>query len=549
MPIRLPNWASNNVKVLSSPTAFSLRLLIVHFILIAVWQISQILAGPWHLPLDDAYIHLAFSRNLAKAGVWGLNLGQPSTGATSLLWPIFLIPGWLLGQPEVWSWIVGAAWFLILGHLNLRFIRVVFCHESRGFWVCAFAAMTLHGHFFLLGLSGMESLAFLACGLGSLVFYAEERYLLSGCLAAGAILLRPEGILVVIVLGIWTAYLYSRQHNGVSRAMFLRVFALPLVALMLYVLVNYKISGDLLPGTYWGRKELTFQASQSIFSHLWLAIRFPLSWAHHLVYYALGAKMLEVIRLPQVFLFFWIALVSSGLLVGFILLGRYAWERRSTPEGGLLVFFLLWLVVHNVVYMVALPQRGNAGRYQPMNFIAASLAIILLCQAAQKSRLMRSKRRRIYALVGLTLAALFLNLLPHWMVQHCCAQRIEEVYVSTSRYLQSPSAPPGKVAVFDIGYLACFSGREIVDLGGLNHKDPLIWSDPRGYAISKGAKLRIYQGMDFDPSSSSDRAGDTILHVAFYSGPYRNVIQQALAGATSGMVVLEINVFAEPTRR
>ncbi len=49
------------------------------------------------LPLDDAWIHAAFARNLARDHVWGLLAGVPSGGESSLLWPVLLLPGELGG--------------------------------------------------------------------------------------------------------------------------------------------------------------------------------------------------------------------------------------------------------------------------------------------------------------------------------------------------------------------------------------------------------------------------------------------------------------------
>jgi len=66
----------------------------------------------WPVPLDDVYIHYGFARSLA--------LGHPSTwipgngyssGGTSLLYPVLLAPGWILGLRDGWlgAWAAGVA--------------------------------------------------------------------------------------------------------------------------------------------------------------------------------------------------------------------------------------------------------------------------------------------------------------------------------------------------------------------------------------------------------------------------------------------------------
>ena len=41
-------------------------------------------------PLDDAYIHLVYARNLAAGHGFAFNVGEPSIGTTSPLWTLLL---------------------------------------------------------------------------------------------------------------------------------------------------------------------------------------------------------------------------------------------------------------------------------------------------------------------------------------------------------------------------------------------------------------------------------------------------------------------------
>ena len=47
--------------------------------------------GHFAYSLDDPYIHLALAENLA-AGHYGLNLDEPSSPSSSILWPLLLAP-------------------------------------------------------------------------------------------------------------------------------------------------------------------------------------------------------------------------------------------------------------------------------------------------------------------------------------------------------------------------------------------------------------------------------------------------------------------------
>ena len=59
-------------------------------------------------PLDDAWIHQTYARNLARLGEWSFIPGQPSAGSTAPLWTFALGLGHLLQRPPF-------AWTLALG--------------------------------------------------------------------------------------------------------------------------------------------------------------------------------------------------------------------------------------------------------------------------------------------------------------------------------------------------------------------------------------------------------------------------------------------------
>src|SRR4026208_2322007 len=59
-------------------------------------------------PLDDAWIHLTYARNLAEHREWAFRLGEQSAGSTSPLWTALLSIGFLIGLgPYVWTYLAG----------------------------------------------------------------------------------------------------------------------------------------------------------------------------------------------------------------------------------------------------------------------------------------------------------------------------------------------------------------------------------------------------------------------------------------------------------
>lgn len=62
------------------------------------WPAWRATGGPFPAPLDDVYIHFAFARSAALGHPFAWIPGQGySSGGTSLLYPLLLAPGWLVG--------------------------------------------------------------------------------------------------------------------------------------------------------------------------------------------------------------------------------------------------------------------------------------------------------------------------------------------------------------------------------------------------------------------------------------------------------------------
>ncbi|HSH04131.1 MAG TPA: hypothetical protein VLL52_16575, partial [Anaerolineae bacterium] len=125
-------------------------------------------------PLDDAWIHQTYARNLGEHGVWAYWLGEStSAGSTAPLWTILLALGYWLGVPYLW-WSYGlglASWWVLLW-ASMRLFRCLWPAWGErdwllglvlvGMWPLAWAAV-----------SGMETLLFGGMGMVLLLVYAE----------------------------------------------------------------------------------------------------------------------------------------------------------------------------------------------------------------------------------------------------------------------------------------------------------------------------------------------------------------------------------------
>ena len=126
----------------------------------------------WLLPLDDAYIFVRYAQQAARGRPWQWNTGEPSTGASSVLWPWLLVPPhWVSADLAAWSrwsrWL-GVASLWALGLAAVRALRAARVPEP---WPLAGAlCLVWSGPIGFGATAGMESAAnaallVLACAL------------------------------------------------------------------------------------------------------------------------------------------------------------------------------------------------------------------------------------------------------------------------------------------------------------------------------------------------------------------------------------------------
>src|SRR5512133_2208029 len=136
-------------------------------------------------PLDDAWIHLTYARNLAEHGEWAFRLGESSAGSTAPLWTVLLSVGFLIGlAPYVWTYLLGWIVLTLLAVCAEKTARkLVASYASRIPWVGLF--FILAWHLTWSAVSGMETLlhGLIIFVVLSALLNGSRRYLTLGLLA------------------------------------------------------------------------------------------------------------------------------------------------------------------------------------------------------------------------------------------------------------------------------------------------------------------------------------------------------------------------------
>jgi hypothetical protein len=123
---------------------------------------SYLFASEWiyrlGFPLDDAWIHQTYARNLALFGDWAFLPDQPSAGSNAPGWSSLLAMGhWLKLGPYFWTYFIG--WLILwgLGIMASISFELLLPHRA-GMGIIAGVLVLFEWHMTWAAGSGMETI-------------------------------------------------------------------------------------------------------------------------------------------------------------------------------------------------------------------------------------------------------------------------------------------------------------------------------------------------------------------------------------------------------
>jgi arabinofuranosyltransferase len=391
---------------------------------------ERALAGVPGFPLDDSWIHLHFARNIAEGAGFAYNPGVPMAGSTAPLWTLLLALGaTLVGASVGLAKSLGIA-ATILTALILRRAALAFGASSPVALVAAVGLLWSRPMTWG-ALSGMEvSLAALLVA-GALLAHARGHAALTAVLAALAVLARPEAALLVPLLVLAGPLTLRRVATfSLITAAFLAPavwFSMATVGAPFPATAAAKIEGGLF-GWLAGVHE---SPALTWIIRPW---RFAVAWGQWL---ALTHWLLPLALVP--------GLVAVALRAG---------RRLAVPA--------LALAAHPLAMALLAPYRDpgfQEGRY---SIHLLPVAMLVLAVGLSPSR---EKIRRTVLLAYLVIALITLPAAAErygWAVQN-----INGMQVHLGRWVDGHVPRSARLAVNDIGAIAYFSRRPVIDLMGL----------------------------------------------------------------------------------
>jgi hypothetical protein len=387
-------------------------------------------------PLDDAWIHQTYARNLALYGQWAFVPGQPSAGSTAPLWSGLLSLGYLLQIPHFfWSFLLGSLSLLGMALVGQAFFgRCLPGYKS----VVPWAGFFLIGewHFAWAAVSGMETLLTGLVFLLVLLLISQARkktWAVAGALIGLSIWLRPDGITLlgpaVLVLVLVEDGWRSRMSGLAWLFSGLLLFFIP------YLLFNLLVQGSIWPNTFYAK-----QAEYAELRQIPLLTRF-----------------FSQVSLP---------LIGSGLflLPGFTALIWRAWKARQWA----VLAAVIWFFGYALVYALRLPVTYQYGRY----FMPAMAVYFIIGVAGSVLLVERLPARRwpwlftrvwLLSLIGIWLGFFVIGATRY--AQDVAI--IQTEMVAAANWVAANTPPDAVIAAHDIGALGYFANRPLIDLAGL----------------------------------------------------------------------------------
>ena len=401
-------------------------------------------------PLDDTYIHFQYARQFADGDFYRYNPGDdPTSGGSSLLYPIVLAVGYLIGFTGlnliIWAFVIG-----VTSHAACVFLIYHLLREDRNVALVLAITFAISGPFVWAALSGMETALFICATLTIFTLYRDE-YDRMSLLAAGlAALIRPEG--AAVALGLIVAV-------GLRRRRISPLMLLPLIAIAAQPMLNIILTGSATASGNLAKSHL-FNPTLSRWEQVETVTSFGWRIWRELLTGFNPVDGLYIVPLIAVFAFTQILLRLEG-----------DWRaRRLSPE----VLGLLWMLGFSVAVATLDTAFWHFKRYQlPMLALMFPVGGWLMARIAS--------RGWKWVVLGVVLIGSLYTLIDFAGKYERNVFVVQHQQVAMAEWIDANLPDHARIAVHDVGVMRYLGGRDTYDAVGLTTRDAaLAWRSGPG---------------------------------------------------------------------
>lgn len=422
--------------------------------------ISQLAAGRLGFPLDDAWIHQTYARNLARYGRFEFVPGVSSAGSTSPLWTILLALGYLLRVPYLfWAYLLGGLSMLWLAGASMQVWKTLWPSLADKDWVAGVSIIFMWPLLWA-ATSGMETLLFAALGMQCAVLYLKlttgseqapvinfKSLLALGVLSGLLILTRPDGVVLVSLFFIGLFLYKGSLQARLKRVLILGVTAV--IPLIPYFLFNVWANGTLWPNTADAKQtEYAVLLAQPILGRILQLLFLSIGGAESGWQ---GSSSAHILLLP-------------GLIYAAFLAIKADWKDKQFVH----TLLLFWAGGHVLLYAWRLPVTYQHGRY----LLAIIPVWVLYGLAGWLQLLFQREGGKGLWFAQKTAQFVFVFVMLFFLIQGSVAYAtdvaiIEGEMVAVGQWLAENTPEDAIIATHDIGAIGYFAERPLLDLAGL----------------------------------------------------------------------------------
>ncbi len=404
-------------------------------------------------PLDDPWIHLQFARNLAEYGSFSYFKNELVTaGSTSPIYTIILAAGFFITKNEMWlSYILGIIFFAVSVFYFYKLSGDVFPKEN---WLTIGASLlfVLDKWLNFISVTGMETTLYIFLLVACYYYYRKMNAVGFAVTLGLTFWTRPDALAFIAAIAIdylLRLYLQKRSPKENAEVTFFEKKDLIKIAFIFGIIVgayfamNLAISGSLLPNTY-GAKVKYYSAE---FRSRTDFLKFEV-WE----YFTESAYLL--IFIP--FVFGVIRLLSDTVKLKY---------NKMLPA-------LLFILILIFIYWYKLPYAHRFGRYM---MPVLPFYIILSVYGGREFFRWFAKYLTDKNLVNGLNVILLAGTIVYFAAGYNSNKEVYQdqsrhIYirqVETAKWLNANTPEGSIIATHDVGAIAYYSNRKVVDVVGL----------------------------------------------------------------------------------
>lgn len=462
------------------------------------------------VPLDDAFIHFQFSRNLAEGNGFSFNPDEPTPGSTSPAWTLLITVFYVFLHNHLLITKILSGIFYILTAIVTYFLGNVIL-KSKKMAVLSALFVLISGRFAWSALSAMEVTLFsFLLVLVLFMHYKKRSISLQALLLGIASTVRPEAYLLSIFFFLIESFKSAGKFRRCRNHMvFLNLIFSGFIygiVILPYLLFSYHTSGEILPNTFRAQSLI----SGAFFSRLKIGILYILRYSYLILidnpFLALFVP-LGILNLLKDNLKRNKDLLLTTIAIGFPIVasitapnlrhhGRYTipfipiytiiglyqlqkLRKKLKPSSFYLVTFISLSIGSIVVFTLSrdlfVPSliSGIIWIILESIFLAVILIIIPLLIGKHFSIFSYFEDKPFHLLFSISIPLLILPLLTWADTYAWNVKNINDMHVEIGKWVDLNIEEDALLAINDIGAISYLSERKIIDLVGLVSPDVL----------------------------------------------------------------------------